>query len=123
VGVAGSIMALSALFLLPTLPFGVPPAMPAAGTLGALLVLGAGGTGVAFLIFYVLNADIGPSRASVVAYIAPGFSVLYGVALLGEPFTLGTAGGLVLILAGSWLAAEGRMPWRRGPVALARTPA
>ena len=41
--------------------------------------------GVAFLIFYTLIAEIGPGRATVVAYIAPGFSVVYGVALLGEP--------------------------------------
>ena len=50
----------------------------------AMLALGAGGTGIAFLIFYTLNAEIGPSRASIVAYIAPVFSVLYGVTLLDE---------------------------------------
>jgi drug/metabolite transporter (DMT)-like permease len=115
VGVAGSIMALSALFLLPTVPFGAPSSAPDPGTVGAMLVLGAGGTGVAFLIFYTLNADIGPGRASIVAYIAPVFSVLYGVTLLDEAFTVGTAGGLVLILLGSWMAAEGRVPRRRQP--------
>jgi drug/metabolite transporter (DMT)-like permease len=83
----------------------------------------AGGTGAAFLIFYVLNADVGPSRASVVAYIAPFFSVVYGVTLLDEPFSLSTAAGLVLILAGSWMAADGRLPWRRRPTALAEQPA
>jgi drug/metabolite transporter (DMT)-like permease len=113
VGVAGSIMALSALFLLPTLPFSAPADAPGLGVVAALLVLGAGGTGAAFLIFYILNAEIGPGRASVVAYIAPVFSVLYGVTLLDEPFTAGTAGGLLLILVGSWTAAEGRAPWRR----------
>jgi drug/metabolite transporter (DMT)-like permease len=113
VGVAGTIMALSALALLPTVPFHGPEAMPGTGTIAAMLVLGAGGTGIAFLIYYTLNSDIGPSRASVVAYIAPVFSVLYGVTLLGEDFTAGIAGGLLLILAGSWLAADGRVPRRR----------
>ena len=113
VGVAASIIGLGALSLLPLAPFTAPSSMPGAGTLAALVVLGAGGTGVAFLIFYVLNAEIGPSRASVVAYIAPLFSVIYGVTLLDEPFSAGTAAGLVLILAGSWLAADGRVPWRR----------
>ena len=119
VGVAGTIMAISALALLPTVPFGAPTSMPGAGTIAAMLVLGVGGTGVAFLIYYMLNSDIGPSRASVVAYIAPVFSVLYGVTLMGEPFTLGVAGGLLLILAGSWLAADGRVPRRRRKRALA----
>ncbi len=115
VGVAASIMGLSALFLLPTVPFGAPSAAPDLGTIGAMLVLGAGGTGVAFLIYYTLNADIGPGRANIVAYIAPVFSVLYGVTLLDERFTLGTAVGVVLILAGSWMAADGRVPRRRQP--------
>lgn len=123
VGIAGSIMALSALFLLPTVPFGAPSAAVGLGTVAAMVALGAGGTGIAFLIFYMLNAEIGPGRASVVAYIAPVFSVLYGVSLLGESFTVGTAVGLLLILAGSWLAAEGRAPWRRRAPVLARTPA
>jgi drug/metabolite transporter (DMT)-like permease len=117
VGVAGTITALSALVLLPTVPFNGPGAVPDAGTIAAMLVLGFGGTGIAFLIFYTLNADIGPSRTSVVAYIAPVFSVLYGVTLLDEPFTVGIAGGLVLILAGSWLAVDGRLPRRRGQTA------
>jgi drug/metabolite transporter (DMT)-like permease len=43
----------------------------------------------------------------VVAYIAPGFAVLYGALLLGEPVTLGTVAGLILIVGGSWLAAGG----------------
>jgi drug/metabolite transporter (DMT)-like permease len=110
VGVAGSIIGLSALFLLPALPWTLPAEAPSLGSVGAMLALGAGGTGIAFLIFYTLNAEIGPGRASVVAYIAPVFSVFYGVTLLDEPFTAATAGGLVLILGGSWLAADGRLP-------------
>jgi drug/metabolite transporter (DMT)-like permease len=113
VGVAASIMGLSALILLPALPWTVPAEAPGLGAVGALVALGAGGTGVAFLIFYILNAEIGPSRASIVAYIAPVFSVFYGVTLLDESFTVATAAGLVLILGGSWLAADGRLPWRR----------
>lgn len=123
VGVAASIIALGAISLAPLAPFTAPAAVPGTGTLAALLALGAGGTGVAFLIFYVLNADVGPSRASVVAYIAPLFSVVYGVTLLGEPFSVGIAAGLLLILLGSWMAADGRVPWRRRPPAVAEHPA
>ena len=113
VGIAAVIMAFSALALLPTLPFSLPQTAPTAGGIAALVALGAGGTGIAFLIFYTLNSEVGPGRASVVAYIAPVFSVFYGVTLLDEPFTLSTVLGLVLILAGSWMAAEGRSPLRR----------
>jgi drug/metabolite transporter (DMT)-like permease len=113
VGLVATIMALSALATLPAVPFSLPSHAPGFDTVASLLALGAGGTGAAFLVFYILNAEIGPSRASVVAYIAPAFSVLYGVTLLDEPFTFATAGGLALILLGSWVAAEGTLPGRR----------
>ena len=59
---------------------------------------------------------------SLVAYVAPAFSVVYGVTLLDEAFTAATAAGLLLIVGGSWLAAEGRPPWRRAASAPARPP-
>ena len=74
----------------------------------ALVLLGAAGTGIAFLWFYTLISEIGPARASVIAYIAPGFSVVYGVVLLDEAFSVAAVAGLALILAGSWLAVGGR---------------
>jgi drug/metabolite transporter (DMT)-like permease len=112
VAIAASTMVVGTLALAPAALFALPAAMPAAKTVGSLLALGAGGTGIAFLIFYTLIAGIGPGRASLVAYIAPGFAVLYGVWLLDEPLTAGALLGLVLILAGSWVAAEGRLPGR-----------
>ena len=123
VGIAASTIGLAGIALLPTVPFGAPTEVPDLDVLGAMLALGLGGTGAAFLIYYVLNAEVGPSRASIVAYVAPVFSVVYGVVLLDEGFGLGTAAGLVLILGGSWLAAEGRLPRRRRQTAaLAETP-
>ncbi len=83
-------------------------ALPGAGAAAALVALGVLGTGIAFLLFYTIIVEAGPARASVVAYIAPGFAVLYGALLLGEPVTLGTVTGMALIVGGSWLAAGGR---------------
>jgi drug/metabolite transporter (DMT)-like permease len=114
VGTAAATMTLAALLLTPAVPFALPSHAPGLDTVASLLVLGAGGTGIAFLIFYTLIAEIGPGRATVVAYIAPGFSVAYGIVLLDERFTLGTAAGLLLILGGSWLAAGARLN-RSGP--------
>jgi drug/metabolite transporter (DMT)-like permease len=110
VGIAASTLLISALLLAVPALFTLPSQMPAANATLSLLVLGAGGTGIAFLIFYTLIADVGPGRASLVAYIAPAFAVVYGVWLLDEPLTAGAILGLALILAGSWLAAEGRLP-------------
>jgi drug/metabolite transporter (DMT)-like permease len=110
VGLAASTMVAGALVLAPAVLFTLPSHAPSLASAGSLLALGAGGTGIAFAIYYTLIADIGPGRASLVAYIAPGFAVLYGVSLLSEPLTAGALLGLVLILVGSWIAAEGRLP-------------
>jgi drug/metabolite transporter (DMT)-like permease len=113
--VAGS----QAIAALVTLPLGlahVPDATPGLDAIGSLLVLGVFCTGIAFVIFHSLVASDGPARASLVGYIAPVFSIFYGVVLLGERFTAATAAGLVLILGGSWLAAGGELPTRRGDV-------
>jgi drug/metabolite transporter (DMT)-like permease len=112
VGIAASTLVAGALVLAPLALFALPSHAPSPEAAGSLLALGAGGTGIAFAIYYTLIAGIGPGRASLVAYIAPGFAVLYGVSLLSEPLTAGALLGLVLILAGSWIAAEGRLPGR-----------
>jgi drug/metabolite transporter (DMT)-like permease len=109
VATAAVTMTMAALVLTPAVPFVIPSHTPGLDTIGSLLLLGAAGTGFAFLVFYTLISEVGPGRATVVAYIAPGFSVVYGIVLLGERFTAGTAAGLVLILGGSWLAATGRI--------------
>lgn len=111
-GVAASTMTVSALATLP-LALIHPPTSLGLDAAASMLALGALGTGVAFLLFYTLIAELGPARASLVAYIAPGFAVVYGAVLLGEDITVGTIGGLVLILLGSWMGAEGRAPWQR----------
>jgi drug/metabolite transporter (DMT)-like permease len=75
-------------------------------TVGAMSALGLGGTGIAFVIYYTLNREIGPTRTSLVAYVAPVFALVYGVTLLDEDFGPVTAVGIVLIVGGSWLAAK-----------------
>jgi drug/metabolite transporter (DMT)-like permease len=110
IGIAAMTMLGGTLVLLAPALLQLPPHAPEPKTVGSLVLLGAGGTGIAFWVYYTLIAEIGPGRASLVAYIAPGFAVVYGVTLLGEAITAGAILGLVLILAGSWIAAEGRLP-------------
>jgi drug/metabolite transporter (DMT)-like permease len=113
VGIVTVTMALSALLTLPLAVASAPDSPPGLDAVAAVATLGVVGTGISFVLFYDLIATIGPAKASLVAYVAPGFSVVYGVTLLDESFTAATAAGLLLILGGSWLAAEGRLPWRR----------
>jgi drug/metabolite transporter (DMT)-like permease len=113
VGMSGVVMAASALLLAPAGLATLPDQAPGIGPIAAVAALGILGTGVAFVIFYWLIARVGPARTFLVTYIAPGFAVAYGATLLGEAVTVATVGGLALILGGSWLAAEGRLPGTR----------
>ena len=112
IGVAAAVMTGSAVWLTPAAIASVPSAAPDAGPILAVVTLGIVGTGLAFAIYYALFASVGPARTLLVAYLIPGFAVIYGATLLGESVTPVTVIGLALILAGSWLAAEGRLPWR-----------
>ncbi len=67
-------------------------------------------TAAAFVIFTVLIREAGTSRATVITYINPVIAVMLGVTLLGERPGAGAVAGLLLILAGSWLSTDGRLP-------------
>jgi drug/metabolite transporter (DMT)-like permease len=114
-----SFVSLSVTSLL-TLPLAVataPSATPGLGAVSALVVLGAIGTAVAFVIFYKLIAEAGAGRASLVSYLAPGVALFYGAVFRDEPITVAAVGGLALILGGVALAS--RRPRAREPVASA----
>jgi drug/metabolite transporter (DMT)-like permease len=110
-----AVMTASALLLAPPALATAPAEVPGIGALAAVAALGVVGTGIAFVLFYELIDRVGPARAWLVSYLAPGFAVAYGLVLLGEEITSATIAGLILILAGSWLAAGGRVPLR-GPL-------
>ena len=65
-------------------------------------------TAAAFVIFFALIAEVGPTRATVITYVNPAVAILLGVAVLGEHFTLGMAIGFPLVIAGSVLATRHR---------------
>jgi drug/metabolite transporter (DMT)-like permease len=115
-GVAAWVMITSTVLLLPAAVLTAPAEAPGLGPVAAVAALGIIGTGVAFAIFYDLMSTIGPARTFVVTYLAPAFAVAYGALLLDEEISASTVAGLVLILAGSYLAAEGRLPGMRSGV-------
>ncbi|WP_238897667.1 DMT family transporter [Achromobacter xylosoxidans] len=68
-------------------------------TLGAIIGLGALGTGGSFLIYYYIIQKLGPVRASGATYIAPVVAVIIG-AMVGERVTGIELLALALILGG-----------------------
>ena len=105
IGVVAASLLLTASVYLPVAVLDPPRRYTAAGV-GSVLALALVCTALAFLVFFALIAGIGPSRAVVITYVNPAVALGLGVAVLGEPFTVGMAVGFPLILAGSVLAAR-----------------
>jgi drug/metabolite transporter (DMT)-like permease len=61
-------------------------------------------TALALALFFSLIREVGPQRSLVITFVNPAVAVLLGVLLLDEPFTLGIALGLPLVLLGCVLA-------------------
>jgi drug/metabolite transporter (DMT)-like permease len=82
------------------------PALHGAGAWLPLLVLGVLGTGLGFAAFFALVATVGPARTMLVTYVAPVFALAYGAAFLHEAVTVAAAAGVVLVVAGTIVAAR-----------------
>lgn len=106
----GASLAIAATILTPFAVLDAPGRTPSAGGVEAVIVLGLVCTALAFSLMGLLISEIGPSRAVVITYINPVIAVALGVAILGEQPGAGAVAGLLLILAGSWLSTDGRLP-------------
>lgn len=99
----------AAMFLLPlaavTLPAQAPP-LPAALSALALALLC---TAVAYLLYFRLIENVGPTKTLTVTFLIPVFGLLFGVVLLGEPVGLGTLVGFGIIVSGVALVTEVRL--------------
>lgn len=76
------------------------------GPLVACFVLGAGGTGVAFVMATTLAGRVGAVRASVITYVMPAISIVLGVVFRDEQIAVLAVIGTVVVLLGAWLASR-----------------
>jgi drug/metabolite transporter (DMT)-like permease len=81
-----------------------PTVMPPATGLLSVLGLGLFCTGLAFVVFFAVIREIGPSRATLITFVNPAVAVLLGVVVLDESLSAATIGGFVLVSAGCWFA-------------------
>jgi drug/metabolite transporter (DMT)-like permease len=58
---------------------------------------------LAYLLYYRLIADIGPTRALTVTFLIPPFGMLWGALILGETITWPMIAGCLLVLGGTGL--------------------
>jgi drug/metabolite transporter (DMT)-like permease len=78
-----------------------PPSLAAWSAATALGILC---TGIAYILYFRLIANVGPTRAISVTFLIPAFGMLWGALFLGEQVTLGMIAGCAVILFGTALA-------------------
>lgn len=81
-----------------------PTTVPSTRVLIATALLAVVCTALAFIVFFALIREVGPTRALVFTYVNPAVALVAGVVILAEPLTAFNVAGLALILAGSVLA-------------------
>ncbi len=93
----------SALLVLPVVPFFPAPGEPTVGIMGAVIALGVLCSGIAYLIYFRLIQDVGPSSALTVTFLSPLFGILWGTLFLGETVGWYTLVGAAIVIAGTAL--------------------
>lgn len=102
----GIAMTISSVIFAPFALMSRPESMPSLDVTLATLGLGILCSGMAFWIFFLVLAEIGPARASLVVYPNTAVAVVLGIIILSEPITLAILIGLPLVLIGSYFASR-----------------
>ena len=93
-------MWMAGLVCLPVLFFAPIRQTPQIGDWAALAALGVFCTGIAYLMYFRLIQDVGPTKALSVTFLIPVFGVLWGALFLNEAIGWDKLTGGVLVLAG-----------------------
>ncbi|MDX6398879.1 MAG: hypothetical protein QOJ43_2287, partial [Gaiellaceae bacterium] len=104
-GVLTAAMIAGSVVLAPFALAALPSEAPRVGPVLAAIALGAISGGLGWFIYYTVLTSAGAARAAIALYFVPAFAVFYGAVLLDEPLTVASVAGLVLVVAGSALAA------------------
>src|ERR671912_2469220 len=108
----GQLTAATAL-LLPLSVVGLPEEAPSSSVALCVLGLALLSTAVAYLIYFRLIQNVGPTSTVTVTLLVPVFGLLFGILLLDEPFGVGTLAGLGTILL-SVVLITGIAPQKKG---------
>jgi drug/metabolite transporter (DMT)-like permease len=98
----GSMWAATVL-LLPAVPAFPAISTPSVEVLLAVLALGVVCSGIAYLLYFRLVAELGAASALTVTFLIPAFGILWGHLFLGEPVSWNTALGALVVVIGTAL--------------------
>ncbi len=96
-------MLVSTIAVTPAAPFFLPASMPSPLVIASVLALGILCSGIAYLIYFRLIADIGPASALTVTFLIPVFGILWGAVFLNEHLGWNTLIGSIIVIIGTAL--------------------
>jgi drug/metabolite transporter (DMT)-like permease len=105
---AGCSQLAAGVLLLPSFALQPPPGPITTPAVLCLLALAILASAIAYVLYYRLMADIGPTRALTVTFLVPGFGMLWGALFLREPVTGVMLAGFALVVLGT-LAVAGTL--------------
>jgi drug/metabolite transporter (DMT)-like permease len=116
--VATASQLLGGAMLLPFFLIDPPPSSISANTALNLVGLAVLCTAVAYILYYRLIADVGPSRTMTVSFLIPPFAMLWGALFLDERITATMVLGTLIVIAGTLLVvrSEASAQAKREPV-------
>ncbi|HZM32873.1 MAG TPA: DMT family transporter [Burkholderiales bacterium] len=98
IGIAAGSISFAAILMSPAWVLGPPPQAWTPEAAAAVIALGLLCSGVAYLPFFTLLRDIGPSRTLSVTFLIPVLGVLWGWLFLDEAVTVSVLVGAALVL-------------------------
>jgi drug/metabolite transporter (DMT)-like permease len=106
-------LAATVIFAIPLAVPSLPDVHVALKSMAAVIALGAGATGIAYLLYYYVMNTLGAVRAAGVTLLVPVTAVFWGVVLLHESLSWSIVIGMGVILAGTILTNLRKRPSRQ----------
>lgn len=110
----------AALLLAPVVPFVLPRAAPPLPVVISVALLGVFSTACAYILFFRLLVNVGPTRTLTVTFLTPVFGMLWGAIFLREAVTPTRVAGCLVILLGAAMVTglalpQSALPQQRQP--------
>jgi drug/metabolite transporter (DMT)-like permease len=103
----------AAAVLIPLAAFSIPTKQVSPLVVYSILGLAVFCTAIAYLFYFYLLANVGPTKTLSVTFLVPVFGVIWGMIFLHEKITVGMIGGLTIILTSIFLLSDVKITVKR----------
>ena len=93
----GQLLGASLILAIPSVAT-IPETAPSMRAILSLIALILMSTSFAYLLYFYLLRNVGPTRTASVTFLVPVFGTIWGIVFLSEPFNLGMLVGMAIIL-------------------------